>query len=319
MRMFGNAPFRWTDPSTWPFIFFVWLLFMLAGFATPVWRWWRRQVARSWPTALGKIESVNVMEPQKSFFTPSSRFGRAPAFRAELAYSYTVAEKSYRGRWHKDFGSWEEGREFVRDLEGKPVSVAYSPLKPARSLLLDDAVAMLHSTRPPAPAGVEVGPPVKDIPSWARPLLWPLIVLSAAGLGTSLWVHLAAIAGQKVAPEPLFWILHAGIFVVFLPAVLVARGRLGITHHKDFWKLVLRGAPAWMKYTVYGLLGYAVVSSLLFMNQTSEPLFAATTVGQWRVFSSGWMAFYSASLAILYAAVHRPEESATQLQQGVDR
>lgn len=64
------------------------------------------------------------------------------------------------------------------------------------------------------------------MPGWAKPLLWPFVVLSAVGLGLSLWVHLGAVAGRRVAPEAFFWMLHMGIFVVWIPAVLVDRKRM---------------------------------------------------------------------------------------------
>jgi hypothetical protein len=39
---------------------------------------------------------------------------------------------------------------------------------------------------------------VSEVPGWAKPQLWPFILLSAIGLGLSLWVHLGAVAGRTV-------------------------------------------------------------------------------------------------------------------------
>ena len=71
--------------------------------------------------------------------------------------------------------------------------------------------------------------------------------------------------GRRVAPEACFWILHAGIFLVWIPAVLTAQSVVGNLNRRDFWKVVLRGSPEWMRYMVYGFFGYAFVNFLLFM------------------------------------------------------
>jgi hypothetical protein len=120
----------------------------------------------------------------------------------------------------------------------------------------------------------------------------------------SLWVHFGAVLGQRVAPQSFFFGLHVGIFVVWFPTVFVAQKRVGNTNRKDFWKLVLRGAPDWMRYMVYGFLGYAVLNFLLFMAlaPTSKGGGGNPPVDVWRGFSGHWMAFYSAAMATLYAA-----------------
>jgi hypothetical protein len=71
--------------------------------------------------------------------------------------------------------------------------------------------------------------------------------------------------GRRVAPEAFFWILHVGIFVVWFPAVLTARSVVDNVNRRDFWKVVLRGSPEWMRYMVHGFFGYAFVNFLLFM------------------------------------------------------
>jgi len=37
--MISGNPFRWTDPSTWPRIAYVWLAMLLAGSVKAIWRW----------------------------------------------------------------------------------------------------------------------------------------------------------------------------------------------------------------------------------------------------------------------------------------
>jgi hypothetical protein len=55
--------------------------------------------------------------------------------------------------------------------------------------------------------------------------------------------------------------------VVWIPAVLVAQRLVGSTNRKDFWKVVLKGSPDWMRYMVYTFFAYAFVNFLLFMGK----------------------------------------------------
>jgi hypothetical protein len=87
-------------------------------------------------------------------------------------------------------------------------------------------------------------------------LVWVFIGLSAVGFVLSLWIHFGAVAGRRVAPAEFFWILHIGIFAVWFPAVMVAQRQAGNLKRKDFWKIVLKGTPDWVRYLVYGFLGY---------------------------------------------------------------
>ena len=305
------APIRWADPSTWPWVVWVWLAMLLAGCAKPLWRWFQRQRAQSWPTVQGRIEQVEVKK-KKQFLIPSAPRGRAPVYTAELAYSYAVEGHCYSGNYKREFGSEEEAWEFVRDLQGKSAIVSHNPRNPAKSMLSEDAVTALLNSRPPAPEG-KFQVRVWEVPGWAKPLLWPFIVLSGVGLGLSLWVHLGAVTGQKVAPEAFFWMLHVGIFVVWVPAVLVAAKRVGATRRKDYWKLVLRGSPEWMRYMVYGFLGYAMLNFAIFLFQAPQGGSGANPPAVvWRGFSGHWMAFYSAALAALYSAVASQSNSSPQ-------
>jgi hypothetical protein len=160
-------------------------------------------------------------------------------------------------------------------------------------------------SRTPQPFGGDVVSE-DSVPNWLKPLLWFFIGPSAVGLILSLWVHLGAVMGRRVAPAEYFWILHVGIFVVWFRAVFIAQKRVGNVNRKDFWKVVLKGSPEWMRYMVYGFFGYAFLNFALFAARGgtagTSGLNPPATV--WRGFSGHWMVFYSAALAILYSAVH---------------
>ena len=302
-QMFLTNPFRWSDPRTWPWIFYVWLAIVVAGWLKPLWRWIQRNRAESWPIATGQIESAAVSEAKRSFISSGPR-GTSPKFVLELSYSYWVAGNLETGIYGREFSTDAEALEFQRDLKGKSVAVHYNPGKPSNSALSESSIETLLQTRPPrSDSEYVLSAPTSSIPPLVRRFLWIFVVLSAVGLVVSLWVHLGAVAGRRVAPEAYFWILHVGIFVVWFPAVFVARQRVGNLQRKDFWKVVLSGSPEWMRYMVYGFLAYAFVNFALFIFQAPTGASGANPPAVvWRGFSGHWMAFYSAALAILYSA-----------------
>jgi CubicO group peptidase (beta-lactamase class C family) len=298
----GN-PFRWADPGTWPWFVYVWLAATVAGFVKPLWRWIQRNRAKSWPITTGQIESASVNEPEPGFMSSTPRRG-SRAYVAELGYSYRVVGQVEAGFYKREFYTEEEAQEFLRDLKGKPVTVQYNPNKPSTSIVSEPSIQTLLQTRAPKPvAEIFSSVSTSSVPPLVSRLLWVFVFLSAIGLAVSLWVHLGAVMGRRVAPEALFWTLHMGIFVVWLPAVLVAKARVGNIRRKDFWKVALQGSPDWMRYMVYGFLGYALINFALFMLQAPTGGGGETPPAVvWRGFSGHWMAFYSAALAILYTA-----------------
>src|SRR2546430_4765647 len=214
--MISGNPFGWTNPSSWPWFVYVWLALIFAGWLKPVWRWYLRQRASSWPTASGQIEYASVSEAKRFFISTAPR-GSSPTYVGELGYSYFVAGSTYAGRYKREFGSEEEALEFVRDSKGKPVAVQYHPSKPSTSTLLESSVETLLNTRPPKPqAEVELfkSALADDSLSWPKPVLWACVGLSAAGLGLSLWGGLGAGWWRRVAPRACFLVLPLGVFVV---------------------------------------------------------------------------------------------------------
>jgi hypothetical protein len=304
----GN-PIHWTDPSTWPWIVYVWLAMFAMGWVRPLWRWFQRNRATSWPTATGQIETISVNEAKRSFFSGSPR-GSSPSYVATLDYSYFIGGNAEAGFYKREFGTEEEASEFVRDLKGKPVAVHYNPNKPSSSTLSEATIETLLQTRAPKPDWELSASPRKDaVPEWLQPLVWVFIGLSAVGFVLSLWIHFGAVAGRRVAPAEFFWILHIGIFAVWFPAVMVAQRQAGNLKRKDFWKIVLKGTPDWVRYLVYGFLGYAVVNFMIFFQAPTERNGGANPPAMvWRLFSGHWMVFYLAALAILYSAARQDGE-----------
>ncbi len=284
---------RWTNPETWPWEVYI----LLAGIALEglrrAYRHSSVRVAQGWPSTEGRIDSA-ALRTDDVFF---KKYG---SFDGVLRYSYWVAGELCVGRYTREFPKQSIAEEFVRDLNDRKIEVHYDPNRPSRSLVLEAEVESLLKNRTPAPFSKTLF--ATTLPQWSRPFLWVFAWISAMGFGLSLWVHFRAIVGQPV--PSFFWALHGGIFVVWIPAVTVA-GRLAgwVRHKKDYWKSVLKGSPDWLRYTVYGVLGYAMANLVIFgAANFSNRGHAGASDGEWRLFSGHWMAFYWAALAIHYSA-----------------
>lgn len=125
-------------------------------------------------------------------------------------------------------------------------------------------------------------------------LLTPFIGLAAIGLVLSIVVHASAIVGIRNPLGSAAWALHGGVFVVWLPVVIVGNRSTRDVKQRDFWKTALRGCPAWMKRMTYVFGVYAIVNFVLFATLARQNELMGA--------SGHWMAFYSVALAVLYSA-----------------
>jgi hypothetical protein len=121
---------------------YVWLVLTAAGFAKPFWRRLKRYRAQGWSSVSGRIESVNATQPKALFFFTPSKDSSATHV-AELDYSYSMAGNSFAGSYYREFPTEWEARDFLRDLEGKTVTVLVDPDKPSSSTLSESAVETL--------------------------------------------------------------------------------------------------------------------------------------------------------------------------------
>lgn len=127
----------------------------------------------------------------------------------------------------------------------------------------------------------------------SRPFMW----IAAAGFVASAIVHVSSLLGLSQPFGHFAWGLHIGIFVVWLPAVLVAQRLSKGAKQTDFWKAVLRGCPPWMKRFLYVLVPYIFIN--FFVGIALGP---KTEADNFRIFSGHWMFFYFAGMAMLYSA-----------------
>jgi len=143
-------------------------------------------------------------------------------------------------------------------------------------------------------------------------ILTPFMYLAGLGLVLSLIVHISALLGLPSPFGAISWGLHIGIFVVWIPAVIVMNSLVKDFKQKDLWKAALRACPKWMKYLTYFFFGYAILNFVLFVimdisDGSGKGSGSGTPSNVYRGFSGHWMAFYCVAMAILYSAIHVKE------------
>ena len=141
-----------------------------------------------------------------------------------------------------------------------------------------------------------------------RIILIPFMLLSAIGLALSMIAHVLALAGIDLPGGQLVWSLHMGIFVVWIPTVLVSIRTTRYANRKDFWKVALAGCPVWMRRAFYAFFAYGILNFILFALTTDsgpQPT-GDTAPSVIHGFSGHWMIFYAAAFATLYSTIHAP-------------
>jgi hypothetical protein len=141
-----------------------------------------------------------------------------------------------------------------------------------------------------------------------RAITVPFMLLAAAGFVLSLYAHVMSLLGLPTLWGESVWFLHVGIFVVWLPAVLVAQRLVRNSSQKDFWKVALLGCPRWMRVALFAIFPYAILNFLYFAFLANKSPDGAGGDGSTiQGFSGHWLIFYGAAFAILYSATHRPD------------
>lgn len=145
-------------------------------------------------------------------------------------------------------------------------------------------------------------------------LLYPFVVLSAVGLAASLVVHVFALFGIQSPLGTYTGLLVVGIFIVWLPTVIVA-GRLGAqVKQKHFWKAVLRGCPEWLRRAVYlsaAYAGFNFTRYAMLADDGRRPQIGEQWSATQTWFTTGHlMVFYCVALAVLYSATHTASRDA---------
>jgi hypothetical protein len=86
-------------------------------------------------------------------------------------------------------------------------------------------------------------------------------IFALAGFFLSLFVHLSTFFGIDPSKHiPWVWVLHLGIFVVFIPMFFIQ----GLMPKKDLWNKIFATIPRWARYTIKAFFAYALINFALF-------------------------------------------------------
>ncbi len=145
-------------------------------------------------------------------------------------------------------------------------------------------------------------------PVFMNSFLYPLSLLAGAGLALSAAAHAIAWAGMSLPGGSLVWALHIGVFVVWIPTVLVCIKTTRYADRNDFWKVALSGCPPWMRKALYVLVGYAVCNFIVQILTTTRGVQTMSDAppAVIRGFSGHWMVFYCTAFCVLYSSLHAP-------------
>lgn len=89
-------------------------------------------------------------------------------------------------------------------------------------------------------------------------------IFALTGFFLALTAHIAAWCGVAVSEHvPFIWVLHVGVFVVFIPMVLAMNKTLG---SRPSFQQIRAGFPAWVVVAGIGLLAWTMFNFMLSMS-----------------------------------------------------
>ncbi len=170
-----------------------------------------------------------------------------------------------------------------------------------------------------------------------------LFYFAITGWILGLTVHLLSLVDIDVTQKaPFIWLLHIGIFIVWIPVVLDLKNNEELQVYKqsgmsnrmnplEFYKIVFKETPTWMSIIAIGGFFYAFINFLLFISsQSGTPdikdgqyilqnhgqLIKTITLQEYhhykanevRGFSGHWILFYGVATAILYKFIRQKTE-----------
>lgn len=131
-------------------------------------------------------------------------------------------------------------------------------------------------------------------------VIYPFLALAGIGMAATAAVHIAALFGNIDPFEQTLRILGPGVFVVFLPTVLVMTRLTRDFKQKDIWRAALRGCPPWMYRAFYAIFIYCWAGFFILPMLYGGGMDAEANKA--RGMSGGLLIFYVISFAVLYSA-----------------
>jgi len=131
-------------------------------------------------------------------------------------------------------------------------------------------------------------------------LIYPFLALAAVGFVALLAIHCTALFGATYLFEHWLKFLVFGLFIVWLPTVLVMGHLTREFKQKDIWRAALRGCPQWLRRSLWILFGYAWVGFFVFPMIYGGGM--DLPANKARSMSGVLLAFYSIAACVLYSA-----------------
>ena len=120
-----------------------------------------------------------------------------------------------------------------------------------------------------------------------------LALIAAVGFAASVTCHLMGWLQLELPWGKSVFLLHAGIFVVWLPLVIFANRTMPTKSRRNNFEHLLAELPKWVKTVLGGLFVYALLNFGYFIFCTSQyPRHEVPFFVELRGFSGHWMVFY---------------------------
>ena len=130
-----------------------------------------------------------------------------------------------------------------------------------------------------------------------------LMFFSITGLFISLIVHLLAVFNIYIVSNIVVLILTAGIIFVWLQSSKYLKLMHEQNETSNPWKMAFDICPAWLKYSIYFLIIYALFNFARTMSFIGGEGYINTNISsdKLRGISGFWLAFYAFGVSIAYA------------------
>lgn len=130
-----------------------------------------------------------------------------------------------------------------------------------------------------------------------RVIAYPIMMLAAVGIVASFLLYIGSYAAGPELGKVAIRFLFPGIFVVWLPTVLLMNRLTRDFKQRDLWKAALRGCPAWMRTGLWVVIGFVILIAFVL------PLLRGNNPGpdSFLIFPA---IFYSVSFCVMYSLLH---------------
>jgi hypothetical protein len=130
-----------------------------------------------------------------------------------------------------------------------------------------------------------------------KAIAFPVMLLAALGAIGSFALAIASVA-PYVDAKRFLPLLFPGIFIVWIPTVILMNRVTRDFKQRDIWKAALRGCPPWMRRTLWVVTGVSFAGFFAPLVWGGKP--GALSAGFFLVPSI----FYSISFCVMYSILH---------------